>query len=98
MNEYDVLKMDDEEYLEYCKEMCKREKIWICLSLFVVAVFLFLLMYGLNNELGNTNVFFAFFLGVFSVFASNFGEEYRRWKLVINRFKKERTNYDSDDN
>lgn len=90
MNEYDVLKMNDDEYLNYCKDNyndCKK----FALQFFVFSVLN--LISGLHAMYCNHRFFIPigfvlcgclFFTAIYSYIES------KRWKREIERFKKER--------
>lgn len=91
MNEYDVLKMDDEEYLNYCKENCRFEKKYGFLYLFLIIAVFMCTVYQYSLGLYALSILSAFLVGINTVRAFNCFIEYKRWKRVINCFKKEHT-------
>lgn len=98
LTEYDILEKTDEEYLNYCKDNyndCKKSALQ-CLFSSVLN-----LICGLYAMYCNYRFFIPinfvlcgcmFFMVIYSYIES------KRWKVEVERFKKERTCHDSDNN
>lgn len=83
MTEYDVLKMSDEEYLNYCKKNCIREKLKIFIFLLLEFLFALLTIFLYSSESYFLIPFSAYLCGALSVFATFSGIELRRWKHEV---------------